>query len=100
MDPIAAAVLSSWTLDLKTVCLLLAVGALYFRGWRRVHSELPRKYTVGKLAILKLREDYKRYRGKEFSLQEFHDKLLSDGIAPLWVHRQMLMPDDKGKLLE
>ena len=30
MDPIAAAVLSSWTLDWKTVCLLLAVGVLYF----------------------------------------------------------------------
>ena len=26
------------------------VGALYFRGWLRLHSELPRKYTIGKLA--------------------------------------------------
>jgi len=50
MDPVAAAVLSSWTLDWKTVCLLLAVWILYFRGWRRVHSELPQKYTIGKLA--------------------------------------------------
>ncbi|HKP11558.1 MAG TPA: DUF885 domain-containing protein [Blastocatellia bacterium] len=57
-------------------------------------------YTVGKLAILKLRDDYRRYRGKEFSLQEFHDKLLQNGNAPLWVHRQLLMPGDKGKLLE
>jgi uncharacterized protein (DUF885 family) len=57
-------------------------------------------YTVGKLAILKLREDYKRYRKEDFSLQEFHDLLLSNGNAPLWVHRQILMPGDKGKLLE
>jgi uncharacterized protein (DUF885 family) len=57
-------------------------------------------YTVGKLAILKLRDDYKRYRGKDFSLQEFHDALLAVGNAPLWVHRQMLMPGDKSKLLE
>ncbi|MFL6216090.1 MAG: DUF885 domain-containing protein [Blastocatellia bacterium] len=57
-------------------------------------------YTVGKLAILKMRDDYRRYRGKEFSLQEFHDKLLQNGNAPLWVHRQLLMPGDKGKLLE
>jgi uncharacterized protein (DUF885 family) len=57
-------------------------------------------YTVGKLAILKLRDDYKRYRKADFSLQEFHDRLLSDGNAPLWVHRQILMPGDKGKLLE
>src|SRR5262249_46428808 len=52
-------------------------------------------YTVGKLAILKMRDDYKQYRGKEYSLQEFHDLLLSHGLAPLWVHRQMLMPGDK-----
>lgn len=57
-------------------------------------------YTVGKLAILKLRDDYKRDRKEQFSLQEFHDRLLSNGNAPLWVHRQMLLPGDKGKLVE
>lgn len=57
-------------------------------------------YSVGKLAILKLRDDYKRYRKDEFSLKEFHDLLLSNGNAPLWIHRQMLMPGDKAKLIE
>jgi uncharacterized protein (DUF885 family) len=57
-------------------------------------------YTVGKLAILKMREDYKRERGAEFSLRDFHDHLLSNGLAPLWAHRRMLMPGDKGKLIE
>jgi uncharacterized protein (DUF885 family) len=57
-------------------------------------------YAVGKFGILKLREDYKRYRRHDFSLQEFHDQLLVGGLAPLWVHRQMLMPGDKGKLVE
>lgn len=57
-------------------------------------------YTVGKLAILKLREDYKRYHREDFSLQEFHDRILANGQAPIWVHRQMLMPGDRSKLLE
>jgi len=57
-------------------------------------------YSVGKLAILKLRDDYKRDRQEEFSLREFHDRLLSNGNAPLWVHRQMLLPGEKGKLIE
>jgi len=57
-------------------------------------------YTVGKLAILKLREDYKRYRKDDFSLQDFHDRLLSNGFAPIWAHRRMLMPEDRGKLIE
>ena len=57
-------------------------------------------YSVGKLAILKLREDYRRYHSAEFSLQEFHDRLLAQGLAPIRVHRQMMMPGDKGKLIE
>jgi uncharacterized protein (DUF885 family) len=57
-------------------------------------------YSVGKLAILKLRDDYKRDRDEQFSLQEFHDRLLSNGNAPLWVHRRILLPGEKGKLIE
>ncbi|MEK6302511.1 MAG: DUF885 domain-containing protein [Acidobacteriota bacterium] len=57
-------------------------------------------YAVGKLAILKLRDDYKRSRGAEFSLREFHDRLLSNGNAPIRLHRQMMMPGDRGRLIE
>ena len=57
-------------------------------------------YSIGKLAILKLRDDYKRYRKDGYSLREFHDRLLSNGLAPIWVHRQMMMPGDRGKLIE
>jgi uncharacterized protein (DUF885 family) len=57
-------------------------------------------YSVGKLAILKLREDYRRYRGDDFSLQEFHDQVLANGNATVRIHRQMLMPGDRGKLIE
>ena len=52
MDPVATAVLASWTLDWGTLCLLLAVAALYLRGWLRLHAELPRKYTTGQAASL------------------------------------------------
>jgi uncharacterized protein (DUF885 family) len=57
-------------------------------------------YTLGKLAILRMRDDYRRSRGDSFSVREFHDKLLSNGLAPLWAQRQMLMPGDRGKLIE
>ena len=36
-------------------------------------------YTLGKLMILKLREDYLREQGNAYSHKEFHDKLLSFG---------------------
>src|SRR2546428_5083003 len=50
MDPVEAAVLASWTFDWKAVCLLLAVAALYLRGWLRLSAERPNKYTTGRLA--------------------------------------------------
>ena len=48
----------------------------------------------------RMRDDYKRYTTDAFSLQEFHDKLLANGLAPIWVHRQLMMPGQKDKLLE
>ena len=40
-------------------------------------------YTLGKLQIMKLREDYKAQAGESFSLKQFHDKLLSFGAPPI-----------------
>ena len=40
-------------------------------------------YTLGKLMILKLRDDYRRERNGDYSLRGFHDRLLSYGAPPL-----------------
>jgi uncharacterized protein (DUF885 family) len=57
-------------------------------------------YTVGKLMLLKLRQDYKQRQGKSFSLRTFHDTLLAQGTAPFWLHRQLMLGDDGGDLLD
>ena len=59
-------------------------------------------YSVGKLMLLKLRQDYKQQQGKAFSLRSFHDTLLGNGTAPFWLHRQLLLggDGDGGDLLE
>jgi uncharacterized protein (DUF885 family) len=58
-------------------------------------------YSVGKLMLLKLRQDWKEQRGKAFSLRTFHDMLLSQGTAPFWLHRQLMLgAGDTGDLLE
>jgi uncharacterized protein (DUF885 family) len=57
-------------------------------------------YSVGKLMLLKLRRDYKEQEGKAFSLKSFHDTLLSNGTAPFWLHRALMLPGDSGDLLE
>ncbi len=56
-------------------------------------------YSVGKLMLLKLRQDLKQQQGKTFSLRAFHDALLASGTAPFWLHRQLLLGDDNGDLL-
>ena len=57
-------------------------------------------YSVGKLMLLKLRQDYKQQQGKAFSLRTFHDTLLGNGTAPFWLHRQLMLGADSGDLLE
>ena len=53
-------------------------------------------YTLGKLMILKLREDWRRERqatGAAYSLKEFHDRLLSYGAPPLPLLREAMLQD-------
>jgi uncharacterized protein (DUF885 family) len=57
-------------------------------------------YFLGKLALLKLRADYKAKLGAKFSLREFHERVMSNGIAPIWAHRQLLLPGDSSAILE
>ncbi len=56
-------------------------------------------YTLGKLMILKLREDYRRVRGDAYSLKSFHDELLSYGAPPIPLVREMMLGSDSGDIL-
>jgi uncharacterized protein (DUF885 family) len=57
-------------------------------------------YSVGKLMLLKLRDDYRHQKGKAFSLRSFHDTLLNQGTAPFWLHRRLMLGEEDGELLE
>ena len=57
-------------------------------------------YFLGKLAAFKLRHDYQAAHAADFSLREFHERVMTDGIAPWWVHRQLLLPGDTGAVIE
>ena len=48
-------------------------------------------YTMGKLAILKLRDDYKKKMGANYSLQGFHDAFIRLGPLPLPLVRQTML---------
>ncbi|HEY5913955.1 MAG TPA: DUF885 domain-containing protein [Verrucomicrobiae bacterium] len=50
-------------------------------------------YTLGKLEILKLRDDYRKQEGANFSLRKFHDELLRHGAPPIRLLRECLLKD-------
>jgi uncharacterized protein (DUF885 family) len=55
-------------------------------------------YTLGKLQILKLREDYRAKKGAAFSLEEFHDSFMKQGFPPIKIVRKALLGDDSPTL--
>jgi uncharacterized protein (DUF885 family) len=55
-------------------------------------------YTLGKLEIMKLREDMRKKEGAAFSLQKFHDAFLSQGYPPIKIVRQAMLGDDSPTL--
>ncbi|MDA0733558.1 MAG: DUF885 domain-containing protein [Chloroflexi bacterium] len=48
-------------------------------------------YTLGKMMILKLRDDYRKEQGAAYSLKGFHDELLSYGAPPLPLLRDVML---------
>lgn len=51
-------------------------------------------YTLGKLEILKLRDDYRKLRGAKFTLLEFHDTFLAQGFPPIQIIRRAMLGND------
>ena len=56
-------------------------------------------YTLGKLMILKLRDDFKKEQGNAYSLKDFHDRLLSFGGPAIPLLRTALLREPGGSAL-
>jgi hypothetical protein len=52
-------------------------------------------YTLGKMEIMKLREEWKARAGEAFRLGEFHDRLLSYGMPPVKIIRLAMLGETK-----
>lgn len=57
-------------------------------------------YFLGKLAAFKLRHDYQAEQGPAFELREFHQRVMTNGIAPWWAHRQLMLHENAGTVIE
>ncbi|QDU23648.1 DUF885 domain-containing protein [Urbifossiella limnaea] len=56
-------------------------------------------YTLGKLQIYKLREDYQKAKGVAFTLRAFHDEFVRQGGLPIKLIRRIMLPGDTGPTL-
>src|SRR5436309_1352349 len=94
-------------IKLHTVGWTVADGAKYFRekafqepanayeeARRGAYNPTYLYYTLGKLQIYKLREDYRRAKGSTFTLQAFHDEFVRQGSIPIKLIRRILLPGD------
>jgi uncharacterized protein (DUF885 family) len=53
-------------------------------------------YLLGKILLLRLREDERDRLGADFSLRRFHDALLYSGSLPISFHRRLLRGEGGG----
>ncbi len=50
-------------------------------------------YTIGKLELLKLRDDYQKQEGANYSLKKFNDAVLDHGMPQVGMLREILLKD-------
>lgn len=55
-------------------------------------------YTLGKLEILKLRDDYRKKMGANFSLEQFHNEFVKQGGIPIKLIRHAMLGEESGVL--
>jgi uncharacterized protein (DUF885 family) len=56
-------------------------------------------YTLGKLQIYKLREDYRKAKGSDYKLETFHNDFVRQGGIPIKLVRRILLPGDNAPTL-
>ena len=92
-----------WTLDDAQRCFeqeaYVAAPAARREAERGTYDPTYGGYFLGKRGIITLRDDYAKKRGAAFSLRTFHERVMSNGIAPIWAHRQLMLPGDTSAMI-
>lgn len=93
-----------WTLAQAQACFeqqaYVAAPAAKREAERGTYDPTYGGYFLGKRGMLTLRRDVKAAQGDKFSLREFHERVMKNGIAPVWAHRQLLLPGDTSRVIQ
>ena len=92
-----------WTLEDAQRCFeteaYVAAPAAKREAERAVYDPTYGGYFLGKRGILKLRADMQARMGTAFDLRAFHERIMSNGIAPIRAHRMLMLPGDNGAVI-
>lgn len=93
-----------WTFDDAQACFekqaYVAAPAARREAERAAYDPTYGGYFLGKRGLLTLRRDYKVKLGSAFDLRAFHERIMTNGIAPIWAHRQLLLPGDTSRVIQ
>ena len=93
-----------WTLAQAQACFeqqaYVAAPAAKREAERGTYDPTYGGYFLGKRGMLTLRRDVKAAQGANFSLRDFHERVMKNGIAPIWAHRQLLLPGDTSRVIQ
>ena len=93
----------AWSLDDAQRCFeqqaYVAAPAARREAERGAYDPTYGGYFLGKRGLITLRDDYARQRGAAFSLRSFHERIMTNGIAPIWAHRQLMLPGDTAAVI-
>jgi len=93
-----------WTLGDAQRCFereaYVATPAAKREAERATYDPTYGGYFLGKRGLLTLRRDMQAKLGNAFNLREFHERLLTNGIAPVWAHRQLFLPGNTAPVIQ
>ena len=93
-----------WTLAQAQACFereaYVAPPAARREAERAAYDPTYGGYFLGKRGLLTLRRDMQAAQGAAFNLRAFHERILSNGIAPIWAHRQLLLPGNAAPVIQ
>lgn len=93
-----------WTLEQAQACFekeaYVATPAAKREAERGTYDPTYGGYFLGKRGMLTLRRDVQAKEGAAFSLKQFHERVMKNGIAPIWAHRQLLLPGDTSRVIQ
>ncbi|MBL0171241.1 MAG: DUF885 domain-containing protein [Gemmatimonadaceae bacterium] len=93
-----------WTLDQAQACFereaYVATPAARREAERATYDPTYGGYFLGKRGLLTLRRDVQAAQGAAFNLRAFHERILTNGIAPIWAHRQLLLPGNTAPVIQ